>query len=111
MQKETVTVVILEGGKTCKEVNPYGEKPKQATMVVASISHQREARIRYNDLLNAWNLAELKLRTWEVANVEYHAGNPLVYVFDKDANGKIFKLLEPEETFKAQIINGKAVIV
>lgn len=108
---ETVTVRILEGGRTCREINPYGEKPFVYRTKMRQLLKNDKRFQKTNKDLHEWQEAENKLRTWEVANVEYHAGNPLVYVFDKDANGKIFKLLEPEETFKAQIINGKAVIV
>ncbi len=51
---ERITVKILDGGTTCREVNPMG-KP-----------HPSHNSSDYNKYLNKWQEAENKLRTFEI---------------------------------------------
>lgn len=82
MNKETVTVIILEGGKTCREVNPLLESPDVFYVLNEDIQE-----------------AERKLRTWEI---EFYQDGKYIY----EGVDFIENLIH-----KAQIINGKAVIV
>lgn len=105
MQKELVTVRILEGGKTCREVNPLGEEPKK------HLSSWTSPRFKYTNKWIKWQEAESKLRTWEIevelSKIHYKmwVGTRWEYILNPVKGG-----IE-NSIHKAQIINGKAVIV
>jgi hypothetical protein len=109
MNKETVTVIILEGGKTCREVNRFGIKPSKP-----SNSQMLDLVRDYKYALNIWQKAESKLRTWEMDFT--HLIEPLTKLIEA-AGGTVDSVshvnygFETGQIKQAQIINGKAVIV
>lgn len=104
---ETVTVKILEGGKTCREVNFLGEKPVPIMIPTSGKYEPRRMPAEaYDRLLLPWLEVENNLRTWEIANIiERSCG---IYIAETK-NERV--LLIEESTHKAQIINGKAIII
>lgn len=88
---EKIKVVILEGGNTAKEVNPFG-KPE----IIKEINSEHWAVIRdlQNSHLNQWQEAESKLRTFEI---ELHENTWPSCCYE---SGKIFE---------AEVINDKQI--
>lgn len=104
MKNEPITVVILPGGTTCKELNPLGEEPMKYTWLATKFVTTFE--------WDKWKAAEDNLRTLEIEFPE----------FVMDYNGNVFEtvivrtftrteIYKVNEKYKATISNGKAVIL
>jgi len=104
MQKELVTVRILEGGKTCKEVNSFGNhfNYKETLKELDDYELANEAQLE-------WSKAESKLRTFEIVNIGeiYNGGVDIFY-----PSKPYIRFVSFGSSRQASILeNGKAVIV
>lgn len=91
MQKELVTVRILEGCKTCREVNPFGSYVKEQPN-----GHLDSCNCNVCDkIFNQWQEAESKLRTFiiEYSVFEIQEGykyeQGLLFNAEIQENGKV----------------------
>lgn len=105
MQKETVEVIINEGGLTCTTTNQLGERPK----LYDCWSH-----VLWEVNLELWQQAENDRITYEIVTIlcSEHCDDCLFKrkQFCDDFRRKHFKI-EPGTIRQARIENGKAVIL
>lgn len=70
MKEEIITVVILQNGRSCKEVNPLGSFVKEQPE-----GHLDSCNCNVCDkIFNDWQEAQSKLRTFEIDYPEIKAG-------------------------------------
>ncbi len=104
MKKETITVVILEGGKTCKEVNRFEKLNYKAYYAEMAPVIGKKATIDMYYRNNANHLeAESKLRTFETENERHPSYSDLIYI-----NNESCKMM-PGSTHQAVVVNDKMV--
>lgn len=78
IQSEIIKVKILEGGRTAKEVNKYGEgKPSKShpSFFIDSIEYAKYC-LYYERLLIIWEEEECKLRTFWIECLEFKNQKP-----------------------------------
>ncbi len=99
MKEEIITVVILEGGKTCKEVN-YLSLPKEKDY---QRNNKFEIADKYKNDFYKWQQAQSKLRTFEIENWIAPVNRKLMEEkFQSDWQ-------KPGSTHQAVVVNDKTV--
>jgi len=103
---ETIKVKILEDGKTAREVNPLGEKPKTINNFPLGLINT----IKFNTKkVKEWQEAEQKLRTFEIVEIALKEPNGEIYI--SEISDDRYSLV-PNSLHTAQILEtGKIRII